>query len=363
MATGSIAKKVINETLQVKENEQVLIQTWDHTLELSNALAFETYQAGATPLVTLFTDELYLNYLTKVPEQYYGKRPEALLSLLDKVDAQIFLFGPKDPKILKAAPGERMAKSFESEKPVMEKNVQRRIRTAYLPVGYITSERAQNYGFDLATWRKAFDQALDADMMKLSELGRKVALKLHNAEKVQVTDDQGTNLSFKLGSRPVQVRDGIIDREDISKGNYTESLPSGTVTVAPIESSVEGTAVFDRATAFMGKMIRGLRLVFQNGRLSSFDGKDNLDAFSGLYRGAKGDKDRLGSLTIGLNPNAKYIGINTDELVQGAVTIGLGANKEIGGSNDTTFGYGQALAKATVKVDAKLLVSEGKIQI
>src|SRR5712692_4417031 len=330
MATGSIAKKVINETLQVKENEQVLIQTWDHTLLLSNALAFETYQAGATPLVTLFTDELYLNYLTKVPEQYYGKRPEALLSLLDKVDAQVFLFGPKDPKILKAAPGERMAKSFESEKPVMEKNVQRRIRTAYLPVGYITPERAQNYGFDLATWRKTFDQALDADMMKLSELGKKVALKLQNAEKVQVTDDQGT------------------------------SLPSGTVTVAPIESSVEGTAVFDRATAFMGKMIRGLRLVFQNGRLSSFDGKDNLDAFSGLYRGAKGDKDRLGSFTIGLNPDAKYIGINTDELVQGAVTIGLGANKDLGGTNDTTFGYGQALAKATVKVDGKLLVSEGK---
>src|SRR3989454_3539492 len=190
MVNGSIAKKVINETLQVKEDEQVLIQTWDHTLELSNALAFETYQAGATPLVTLFTDELYLNYVTKVPEQYYGKRPEAFLSLLDKVDAQIYLFGPKDPKILKAAPGERMAKSFESAKPIMEKQHERKIRTALLPVGYLTPERAQTYGFDLASWRKNFDHSLDADMKKMSELGKNVGLKMQNAKNVHVTNDK-----------------------------------------------------------------------------------------------------------------------------------------------------------------------------
>src|SRR5215510_11096340 len=38
MADSSIAKKVIKETLQVKEDEQVLIQTWGHTVDLSNAL-------------------------------------------------------------------------------------------------------------------------------------------------------------------------------------------------------------------------------------------------------------------------------------------------------------------------------------
>src|SRR5215467_6523489 len=153
MADTSIAKKVIKETLQVKEDEQVLIQTWGHTTDLSDALAFETYQAGAIPIVTLSTDDLYLNYVTKVPEEYYGKRPKAMLSLLDNIDAQVFLFGPKDPKILKAGPGVRMAKIFGADKPVMEKNNERKIRTALLPVGQVTQERAQNYGFDLAAWR------------------------------------------------------------------------------------------------------------------------------------------------------------------------------------------------------------------
>ena len=363
MATPSIAKKIIKETLQVKEDEQVLINTWDHTLDLSNALALETYQAGATPTVTLNTDQLYLDYATKVPEEYYTKHPKAYLSLLDNIDAQIFLFGPKDPKILKAAPGERMAKVFDADKPIMEKQRERKIRTAYLPAGYLTTERAQNYGFDLASWRKNFDQALDADMEKMSVLGKNVASRLQNGKQVQVTDDQGTNLTFSLGGKPVHVRDGVIDEDDLSRGNYTESLPSGTVSVAPIETSAEGTVVFDRANAFMGKMVRGLRLVFQNGRLSTFDGKENLDAFADMYRGAVGNKDRFGYLTIGLNPNAKYMGITTDELVQGGVTIGIGANKDIGGDNDTSFGYAQALTKASVKVDGQLLISDGKIQV
>jgi leucyl aminopeptidase (aminopeptidase T) len=364
MTTPSIAKKVIKETLQVKEDEQVLIQTWTHTQDLSNALALETYQAGAIPVTVLNTDQLYLDYVTKVPEEYYTKHPKAYLSLLDNIDAQIFLFGPKDPKILKAAPGERMAKVFEADKPINEKLNERKIRTVLLPVGYITEERAKNYGFDLANWRKNFDQALEADMEKVSVLGKKVAQQLQNAKQVQVTDDQGTNLTFNLGNRPIHIRDGIIDEEDLSKGNYTESLPSGTVTVAPLETSAEGTVSFDRASALMGKMVRGLRLVFQNGRVTSFDGKDNLDAFAGMYRGASGDKDRIGSFTIGLNPNAKYMGLpNHDEIVQGAVSIGIGANKEIGGSNNTSFGYGQALTNATVRVDGKPLVSSGKIQM
>src|SRR5712664_877539 len=116
-----IAKKVIKECLQVQEDEQVLIQTWDHTLDISDSLALEVYQAGATPFVNLTTQNSFLNYLTSVPEKYYGKTPQAFLSLLDQIDAQVVLFGPKDPKVLKMAPGERFSKAFESEKPVMEK--------------------------------------------------------------------------------------------------------------------------------------------------------------------------------------------------------------------------------------------------
>src|SRR5713101_7979601 len=257
MPNVQTAKKVVKECLQVKEDEQVLIQTWDHTLDLSDSLALEVYQAGAIPFVNLTTQDSFVNYITAVPEKYYGKTPRALLSLLDQIDAQIVLFGPKDPKVLKMAPGERFSKAFESEKPVMGKVRERKIRTAYLPVGYITPERALNYGFDLSKWRSNHDQAIDVDMQKMKALGKNVSSKLHNANKVHISHSNGTNLTFAVQDRPVRVRDGIIDQEDISKGNLTESLPSGSVLVAPVESSAEGIVRFDTPQALMGKMVKG----------------------------------------------------------------------------------------------------------
>jgi leucyl aminopeptidase (aminopeptidase T) len=363
MQPASIAKKVVKECLQVKEDEQVLIQTWDHTLELSNALALEIYQAGATPLIALSTDELFLGYVTKVPEKYYVKRPRAFLSLLDEVDASVWLFGPKDPKILKMAPEQRMVKSFEAENTIIEKYIERRIRTVNLPVGYVTSERAQTYGLDLLSWRRNFDHSLDVDMEKMSELGKKLALRLQNARKVHITHDAGTDLTFSIGERPVFVRDGIIDTEDISKGNITETLPSGTITVAPLESSAEGTIFFDKARAFMGKMVDGLKLVFQRGRVASFLGKNNVDTFASFYSGGGGDKDRIGWFSIGLNPKAVYMGLSTDELLLGGTTIGIGYNKEVGGNNNATISYAQTLTEATIEVDGRPLVLEGKIQV
>jgi leucyl aminopeptidase (aminopeptidase T) len=364
MSNTPIARKVVKECLQVKEDEQVLIQTWDHTLDISNSLALEVQQAGAVPFVNLTTQDSFLNYLTKVPEKYYGKTPRASLSLLDEIDAQVVLFGPKDPKVLTMAPGERFAKAFDSEKPVMEKLRERKIRTAYLPVGYVTSERALNYGLDLSKWRNNHDQAIDVDMQKMAALGKKLSSKLHNASKVHISHSNGTNLTFSIRDRPVHVRDGIIDQEDISKGNFTESLPSGSVLVAPVESSAEGAVIFDAPQALMGKMVKGFKMSFQNGKLVSFDAKENLEAFAGLYRGASGDKDRLGWFSIGINPKAQAIGVvGTDELALGGVTIDIGYNKDLGGNNDTTFGYGQTLSKATVEVDGRPLLQEGKVQV
>ncbi|HZY46848.1 MAG TPA: aminopeptidase [Candidatus Bathyarchaeia archaeon] len=364
MQDSPLAKKVINECLRVKEDEQVLIQTYDHTLGISDQLALETYKAGAVPFVNLTTQDGLLDLVTKVPEEFYGKTPRALLSMLDQVDAQVVIFGPRDPKILKIAPGERFAKAFDSTKPVMEKLVARKVRTALLPVGGITPERAQNYGFDLSSWRANHDNAVDVDMAKMSVLGKNLASKLKKASKVRVTHSNGTDLAFAINDRPIYVRDGIIDRDDMAQGNFGESLPSGTVVVAPIESSAEGIVRFEQPNALMGKMVKGFTMNFRNGKMTSFDAKENLDAFSGMYSGASGDKDRLSVFSIGINPNARPIGLfGADELVLGGITVGIGANKDIGGKNDTTFGYGQTIYKATVEVDGTPLVKEGKVQV
>ena len=363
MSETQIANRVLNECLRVKEDDQLLISSWQHTLGLANTIAFEAFKLGAQPVITMETDDLMLNYLTKVPEEYYTKQPRAYLSLLDQVDAQINLGGPEDPGIFQKIPGKRLATGFESNKPVIEKLKERKIRNLFLPFGQITPQRAKTYGFDLDHWRRLNSNAIDVDHAKMSVLGKKLGSKLEGASKVHLRAKNGSDLTFAVENRPVHLHDGIVDEEDISKGTTFEFLPSGLVEVAPIETSAEGTVFLDKPMALRGKLVKGLRLKFTNGRLTSYEAQANLDAFDDFYRGASGDKDRIASFGIGLNPKSEHIGYYTDGLVVGAVTIGVGNNKELGGANDTTFGHAQTLSGATVEVDGNIILADGKPRV
>ena len=363
MSETRIAQRVLNECLRLKEDEQLLVSSWDHTLPLASAIALEASKLGAGSLIQVETDWLMLNYLTNVPEKYYQKKQRAYLSLLDGVDATVSLGGPEDPGIFEKIPGDRLAKGFESNMEIADKERERGIRNLFLPHGQLTSQRARTYGFDLDRWTRITNDAIDVDHDKIAVLGKKLASKLEKASKVHVTAANGTDLTFSIGNRPVHVHDGIIDDEDIAKGTTFEFLPSGSVEVAPVESSAEGTILFDQPMALRGKMVRGLSLKFENGRLVNYEADANLDAFSDYYLGASGDRDRIASFSIGLNPSSDYIGYFTDGLVLGAVTVGVGGNKDIGGANQTSFGHAQTLSKATVEADATKILSNGKPEI
>lgn len=360
MSETQIAHKVLSECLQVKEGQQVLVSAAQHTLGLASELAFEAYKLGAQPIITAFPDDLMLNYLTLLPEKYYSKPQTAFLAMLDEVDAIIELGGPEDPGIFHKISGKRLAQGFEFANKIVEKQRERKIPDITLPFGQITPQRAKTYGFDLEHWRRVNTNAIGVDHTKMSVLGKKLASKLEHARKVNVTAANGTNLTFAVQDRPVHVQDGILDEEDISKGTIFEFLPSGSVEVAPIEASAEGTVIFDQPMALRGKLVKGLKLRFAGGKLISYEAQSNLDAFADFYNGAAGDKDRIASFGIGLNPQAEYMGYLTDSVVLGAVHIGVGGNKGIGGANDTTFGHTQTLSKATVDVDGAQILVNGK---
>ncbi len=360
MSETQIARRVLNECLRLKEDEQLLINSWQHTLGLANALALEALMIGAQPVISMETDDLMLNYLTQVPEKFYAKKQKAYMSLLDGIDAAVSLGGPEDPGIFLKIPGERLAKGFESNNEVIYKQKERKIRNIFLPHGQITPQRARTYGFDLDHWRRVTNGAIDVDHAKMRVLGKKLGSKLEHASKVHVTAANGTDLSFSVGDRPVHLNDGIVDEEDVAKGTTFESLPSGSVEVAPVETSAEGTIIFDQPRALRGKLVKELKLKFAGGRLVSYEAQANLDSFADFYGGASGDRDRIGSFMIGLNPNSDYIGYYTDGLVLGAVTVGVGGNKMIGGANETSFGHTQTVSGATVNVDGTQILVNGK---
>src|SRR5207302_1560633 len=80
---------------------------------------------------------------------------------------------------------------------------------------------------------------------------------------------------------------------------------AGEAFVVPDEKSGDGTIVFDRPIAWLGRWIRDVRVAFDGGRMVKFSASENEDLIRSEWEEAKGPKDLLGYLDIGLNPKAQ----------------------------------------------------------
>ncbi|HZY93533.1 MAG TPA: aminopeptidase [Candidatus Bathyarchaeia archaeon] len=359
----NIAKHVVNTSLKIREDDMVLIETWQHTIDLASDIALECYRAGAKPLMTLMTDRLWWKALEEIPEQYFRKTPRHVLNAVESVTVWIGLGGPEDPTKFREVPSSRLEPFFEGEKPVVDKTIERKIRAIEVLVGHVTPQRAKAYGFDYPRWLKNTHDAINVDYLKMTQVGKKIANQLQRASRIHLTSKLGTDLRFDIAKRPVHVQDGIVDDEDRERGLVSTQLPSGKVEVPPIEESARGTVIFDTPRALKGRLIHELQFVFEKGRIKEFHAKKYGDVFREVFEATQGDKDRIGQFAIGLNPRIELIGYITDELALGTASIGIGANKGIGGLNDSSFYFSGTITKPTIEVDGSPLMVDGKLNM
>ncbi len=358
----SIASRVVNECLGIGKGDVVVISTYPHTISLANAIAMQCYRQDADPLTVLETDEVFYGHLDVLSKKSLATTSAHCLGLADYVQYYIWLGGPKDPSPMKEVPEGKFSALFEGEKAHWDKSMKLKRLSAGLSIGQVTPERAKTYGFPFDEWKGMVEAAMSVSPRELSETGSRLEPALGGAGLVRVTAPNGTDLRFRLGRRTPQIYDGILDKEDIKRGSLGVGLPSGTIDVSVVEDSAEGTAIFDVPAPQVGVLIKDMKWVFKGGKLVEISAGENEKAIKGLYEGASGDKDRLGALTVGLNPKAAT-GFLENAIPQGAVTLSIGDNRELGGSNDSDWGFPGTLSNATVEIDGKEVVKEGKLAV
>jgi leucyl aminopeptidase (aminopeptidase T) len=129
-----------------------------------------------------------------------------------------------------------------------------------------------------------------------------------------------------------------------------------------VETSGEGHVIFDLPVQLQGSNIEGLEWVFEKGKLTSITGKKNVEVVSKSIEKATGDNNRIAFLGIGLNPKAEY-GYLMDNIVEGAISIGIGDNEALGGKNKSSSGAGASLGRATVEIDGRAIIKDGKLLV
>lgn len=357
----SLANLAVNKCLRITSNDKVVVFFAPHNFKLAEEIADECHKQGADVLLDGWSDQFYKSFMTRMSVEAL-REPSVWCRELTRISTATFWMGGiSDPAVFRVIPPERMAANEEAEaKAHFPLVLERKVRSLALGIGQVTKPRAKTYGFNYNSWTQNTKAASSADPEVLSKKGKQLAERLAGSAKIHLSASNGTDLTFSVQGRKPQINDGIVDDQDVSDGALFASLPAGSVNVAVQEDSANGKVVLDIPTPWAGRTIRRLTWSFENGRVTVFDGDQNAQRLKTQWEKAAGDKDRIGWLSIGLNPRARFGFLNND-IVAGAVGIGIGGNEDGGGKNKSGFWHSQVLGNATLQVNGTPVVNAGKL--
>jgi hypothetical protein len=107
-------------------------------------------------------------------------------------------------------------------------------------------------------------------------------------------------------------------------------------------------------------MLRGATWEFAAGKLTKLSESPG-GGFARFYADGGKGKERPGILEIGLNPAIKDAP-NCEDQRLGLTTVYLGSNENYGGASKSPFQAGLMLEGATIEVDGKPILKDGRIR-
>lgn len=360
----AVARQIVNESVRVREEEGVLISGDASKIPLMEAIAVEVAKAGGFPHLVLESPAVEKRILTEAPLRYLQNPNKLTLAEIENVDVQVTLSPVEDPATLANVPEERVALARKANQAVIEKVFGRPVRIVGIgnPV-MPTPAIARFYGVPPAEFERRFWDAVNTPHSVVEEHAQRVKEALESGREIRLRTQAGTDLQLRLAGKTVLLNDGQI--HETPEGRPTLVwLPAGEVYTTPEVISANGTVVVPLAV-YRGIRIRNLRVTFEGGRVTQIQAAQNANVLREALANASGDKDRISMIDIGVNPNSKMIP-NSDYCsfeMAGMVSIGIGAAPWAGSPNQSDLEEAFFIPRATVEVDGRVIVRDGKLQI
>ena len=360
----SVAAKVVRQSAGVGEGDIVLLSGSDEDLPLLEEIALEVRKLGGQPLVTVTSVGFDRRTFDEVPARYDSQTPRLTMKLAGIADVFITTESAEG-RSMKGVDPERMAARGKAFAPVGQLMTKRNVRTVALGNGlYPSAERAEQLGISREELSGLMYRGIDADYSKLQATGEQVRKALAAGKELRITSPDGTDLRVEVGGRPVVVSDGVISAEDRKRGSPSVSvwLPAGEVFLTPVPGTANGVIVADHLY-YEGDRIDGLRLEVKDGRMVAMSAKSGLGPMEEYYKHAGAGKDAFSVVDIGINPSIEVPdggAVNVWSRA-GAVTVVVGDNTWAGGDNRVNFSIPAEIKAATLEVDGRALVQDGKL--
>ena len=207
------------------------------------------------------------------------------------------------------------------------------------------------------------DGILNVDVDLMNRRTAALADALGSASHCSITTATGATLKCELTGRAVLVSDG----RAVTPGEM-DYYPGSQVSIAPIETSIEGRVVVDGSMSTLGRVHDPFAMTLARGEVQEIAG-DGADARRFRDHVAEQNDPTLSKLchlSIGLNPKAVISGnIYEDERFFGCIDFGFG-------SQDAKFGGTIGLSKhhidvvsssPTIELDGVTILSDNLLHI
>ncbi len=363
----AFARNLLRHGLRLARGENLLIETWTATLPWAVSLSLEARVLGARPLLSLKDEASYWKSLEENPNGLLGKAGDHEWAALRASDAYVSLYGPMDTAREERLPASVARRAASSDHEIMRLIDKYRIRTLRWDLGRTNEIWARRYGVDLGRWRTELIQATSVDPRRMRREGLRVADLLRKGREVSITHPNGTSLSLRLARRRPKLDDGMIDDDDIRAGNIALVVPSGVVSVTPLETFAEGTFVSTSTGALWIREEEGHvpsgRWTFRHGRLAEFEIAGDGTRLRQELRRLGNPNLHPGLLSVGLNPRISSIPLLFDQ-ERGAITLMIGRNVQLGGQSRTPrLSVYLPLQGGSVEIDGTLVVDRGSLVV
>lgn len=312
------AKILVEWSTEVKKGDMVGILTSPQGYDLALATTRQVAKAGGRALSVLWTDEMSRAFFDGADDETIQLFPRHILALVESVDVIIAINAPENTKALAGVNPEKQMLNARAMAPIMGAYLQKRWVATLHPCnglaqqGNMSLEEYQDFAYD----------AILLDWKEESKLVYQIKERLEKQSNIRFIGPE-TDLYASTEGRIWIAGDG------------KKNVPCGEVFTAPVEDTVEGKIYFDVPFLQYGKVVEGVRLVFEKGELVDYSAEKEEDTLKQVIETDEGSK-KLGEMAIGTNRGIKKHTLNMlyDEKLGDTIHCALGrAYEDANGTN------------------------------
>ena len=341
------AKILVEWSTEIKPGDMVVINATPDSHELVVALYKEIAKAGGRVVTLMQSEEADRAFFDGASEETLKVVPEHVKALTEKCDVYIALRSPVNTKALANVDSKQIMLNSKTQQEIQDIRLGKRWSLTVHPCQTL----AQQANMSLEEYRDFVYGATLIDWKEESKFMYEMKEHLEKHKDIRFTGPE-TDLYASTEGRIWIASDG------------KHNMPSGEVFTAPVEDTVEGKIYFDIPFLQQGKVIEGVRLIFEKGEVVDFSAEKAGATLKEIIEIDEGSR-RLGEMAIGTNRGIKQYTLNMlfDEKIGDTIHCALGhAYKENNGTNESAVHVDmiKTMLEGEITAGDEVIYSKGK---